>query len=247
MEQRDRPTLLVSKTVVFTALVSAATIVLSVYFPLTKGYFNLGETMVYLAALLLGPAAGAFAGGVGSMIADVALGYTVFAPGTLVIKAAEGYLAGLLARRAMKMGKTKATFLSSAVIVLYFAVVLMVGLTLMTGEIEFSIYQLATLKFWVSPFFWVILAMLGTLTPAYYALRRGERDSWLVLSLLAAGLVMVSGYFLYETLAVVIGVLPGIVPVAEVPLNVGQVVIGSAIAIPLYKAVTARRVLESRA
>jgi len=239
--------LLVSKTIVFTALVAAATIVINVYFPLTRGYFNLGETMVYLSALLAGPLVGAFAGGVGSMIADIVLAYTAFAPGTLVIKAAEGYIAGLLARKTPKLAREKATLLSGIVVALYFVIILFVGLTLMSGEIEFSVYQLTTLKFLVSPYFWVVLALLGTLTPAYYTFRRGEAEGWLVLSLLTAGLVMVAGYFLYETLAVVVELLPGIYPFAEVPLNIGQVVIGSAIAIPLYKAIRTRRILEARA
>jgi uncharacterized membrane protein len=70
----------IALTVVFTALVTAATMVLSVYFPLTRGYFNLGETMVYLSALVGGPFVGAFAGGVGSALADILLGYNAFAP-----------------------------------------------------------------------------------------------------------------------------------------------------------------------
>jgi hypothetical protein len=85
-----------------------------------------------------------------------------------------------------------------------------------------------------------VLALLGTAVPAYYVLRKNEVEGWLVLSLLTAGFVMVAGYFLYESLAVTLGILPDIIPVAEVPLNIGQVVVGSAVAIPVYKAVRAR-------
>lgn len=84
---------------VFSALVAGATMAFSLYIPATRGYFNVGETMVYLAALLMGPVVGAFAGGVGSMLADLALGYYVFAPATLVIKACEGFLVGFLSPR----------------------------------------------------------------------------------------------------------------------------------------------------
>ncbi len=79
-----------------TALVTVATMALRVPVPATQGYINLGETAIYLSALLLGPAYGLVAGGVGSALADLLAGYTQFAPFTLVIKGIEGWLAGVL-------------------------------------------------------------------------------------------------------------------------------------------------------
>ncbi|MCS7110201.1 MAG: ECF transporter S component [Candidatus Caldarchaeum sp.] len=230
----------VALAVVFTALVTAATMVLSVYFPLTRGYFNLGETMVYLAALVGGPFVGAFAGGVGSAVADVLLGYTVFAPGTLVIKGAEGAVAALLYRRLRKLDVPRALILSAMMVGVYFGILVSVGIFLMSGLVEVTVYAAGTFQLLVSPFTWVFLALLGSAVPAYYVFRRKELEAWLVISLLAAGLVMVTGYFLYELLAVALGILPDIVPVAEIPLNIGQVVVGSAVAIPVYKAVRSR-------
>ena len=81
-------------TSLFTALVAAATMSFSLYVPQTKGYFNIGETMVYTAAIVAGPFISSFAGGVGSMIADILLGYPLYAPATLVIKGIEGFMAG---------------------------------------------------------------------------------------------------------------------------------------------------------
>jgi len=86
---------------VFTAFVSAATMAFSAYVPATRGYFNIGEIMIYITALLMGPVVGAFAGGVGAALADLGLGYAHFAPGTLVIKATEGLIVGYLGRRAI--------------------------------------------------------------------------------------------------------------------------------------------------
>ena len=74
---------------VFTAFVAVSTMIVNAYVPATKGFFNVGEIMVYTSAILMGPIVGSFAGGVGSMLADVSLGYTVFAPGTLIIKGIE--------------------------------------------------------------------------------------------------------------------------------------------------------------
>ncbi|MBS7609861.1 ECF transporter S component [Candidatus Bathyarchaeota archaeon] len=61
----------ISLTSIFTALTCAATMVFTVYVPATKGYFNIGETMVYTSALLFGPYIGALSGGLGSMLADI--------------------------------------------------------------------------------------------------------------------------------------------------------------------------------
>lgn len=75
---------------VCTSLVCVATIIFSIYVPSTEGFFNVGETMIYITALFLGPAIGAFAGGAGAGLADLLLGYWYYAPATLVIKACEG-------------------------------------------------------------------------------------------------------------------------------------------------------------
>jgi uncharacterized membrane protein len=78
------------------AATAALTMLISIPFPLTRGYFNLGDAMVMLAGLLLGARLGGIAGGVGSAIADVLLGFGYFAPMTLLIKGTEGFLTGLI-------------------------------------------------------------------------------------------------------------------------------------------------------
>lgn len=85
-----------------TALVAAATLAIRIPVPATQGYINLGETAIYLTALLLGPAHGLVAGGVGSALADLLAGYAQFAPFTLVIKGVEGGLAGYLFWRVLR-------------------------------------------------------------------------------------------------------------------------------------------------
>lgn len=81
---------------IFAALVAAITYLFPIPIPATNGYFNFGETIIYSAALILGPFVGAFAGG-GAAIADllVPLG-AVYAPATLVIKMVEGFTVGFL-------------------------------------------------------------------------------------------------------------------------------------------------------
>ena len=83
---------------IMTALTAIMTLVIRIPYPGTGGYFNLGDTMVMLGGLLLGPVGGFFAGGVGSAIADI-IGFPVFAPITLVVKGLEGMAVGYLGSR----------------------------------------------------------------------------------------------------------------------------------------------------
>lgn len=86
----------VALTAVMTAATAAVTMVISIPFPPTRGYFNLGDAMVMLAGLLFGARLGGIAGGVGSAISDILLGYAYFSPLTLFIKGTEGFLTGLI-------------------------------------------------------------------------------------------------------------------------------------------------------
>ena len=77
------------KTVIaalFAALVCVATMLIKIPSPL-KGYINLGDGIVLLAAWILPPAYGLIAAGLGSALADLYAGYVVYAPATFVIKA----------------------------------------------------------------------------------------------------------------------------------------------------------------
>ena len=67
------------------ALVCIATIVIVVPTPF-KGYINAGDGVVLLCGLLLSPAYGFFAAAVGAALADLILGYVIYAPATFVIK-----------------------------------------------------------------------------------------------------------------------------------------------------------------
>jgi len=87
----------VAAAAVFIALTFVVTRYTVIPIPATKGYFNLGEVVIYIAALVFGPVVGALAGGVGSSLADLAGNYLQFAPFTLVIKGIEGFIVGRLA------------------------------------------------------------------------------------------------------------------------------------------------------
>jgi uncharacterized membrane protein len=86
---------------VFAALVCVATLTLVINIPATTGYFNIGETVIYTAALLFGPLVGGIAGGAGAAIADIIVA-AQFAPGTLIIKGLEGVIVGFLNKKTQK-------------------------------------------------------------------------------------------------------------------------------------------------
>jgi uncharacterized membrane protein len=83
---------------ILAALTTAITYASFAPFSPTKGYFNLGDSMVFFSALAFGCRAGAICGGVGSAAADVLLGFGIFAPVTLVAKGGEGFVAGVISR-----------------------------------------------------------------------------------------------------------------------------------------------------
>jgi uncharacterized membrane protein len=88
---------------VFAALVFVITSQIPpVPIPATSGYFNFGETAIYIASLIFGPLTGSLAGGIGATLADGYLGYANFAPGTLVIKSLEGAIVGFLSMKLQK-------------------------------------------------------------------------------------------------------------------------------------------------
>jgi len=84
---------------VLTALTAAVTFATFIPFAPTKGYFNIGDSMVFFSALTFGWRAGAICGGVGSAAADILLGSGFFAPYTLVAKGSEGLVSGFMGRR----------------------------------------------------------------------------------------------------------------------------------------------------
>jgi len=120
------------QTGLLAAVIAVTTMVVNVPLPGVKGYVNVGDAVVLLSGILLGPAAGAFAGAVGSSLADLLLGYAHWAPWTFIIKGIEGFLAGWLAFRPQK-GSTFLGVFAGAVVMVAAAVVSLPGDLLQGG------------------------------------------------------------------------------------------------------------------
>ena len=236
----------IATTAVFTAFVAAATSVFTVSIPSTSGYFNVGEIMVYTCALLMGPYVGAFAGGVGSMLSDISLGYPQYAPGTLLIKGLEGFIVGYLGTRTFPM----VTRLQWRAIAIAFGSVFAgalayVGSAYFTGASMFTLggqwdLPAVTLNIQIPAPFWVVIAGTAFVLIAVGAWRAKARPGQSVMSVLAGGAEMVTGYYLYES-SVLMLIAPASVaagaPAIEVPFNIAQALIGLLVAVPLVRSI----------
>lgn len=128
-------------TIVFAALVAATTLMVRIPIPATTGYFNIGDAMIFVAALVFGPVVGGLAGGCGSAIADI-IGYPLFAPYTLVIKGMEGWIAGKITRRTAKSDWMACACGGIIMVLGYLTVeVLLFGFGAALEELPFNLFQ----------------------------------------------------------------------------------------------------------
>lgn len=108
-----------TKKMVITALMTAftciATMILKWPMP-TLGYIHIGDGMVLLSGIVLGPMMGMFSAGIGSMLADLFSGYISFAPATFIIKALTAGVSGFLFHKLKHY--VKSTYVCNIVIVI---------------------------------------------------------------------------------------------------------------------------------
>ncbi|MBQ6042078.1 MAG: ECF transporter S component [Oscillospiraceae bacterium] len=96
------------------ALTTVATLFIQIPSP-TKGYINIGDVLVNLSAWILGPIYGSAAAGIGSAMADLISGYTVYAPATLVIKAGMAVVSFVVYKRFAREQKSYWALLAGAI------------------------------------------------------------------------------------------------------------------------------------
>lgn len=245
----------VALTASFMAMVFLSTSLFYIALVSSTGFFNLGEAFVYLAALVGGPVVGALAGGIGAAMADMVLGYGIFAPATLVFKGLEGFTVGFLYHKGKDINQ-KIRYLVLVLISLFlicFAVFITTpwlqeallnplltediqGSSTIQGafvifgfSLEKGIFQ-QELPFEFPGILMVLLIVLLIALIWFVELRMGEKGK-MVLSCLLAGPIIVVGYFLYEIFILSV---PFGGALSEVPFNIAQVVFGIVIAVPIY-------------
>ncbi len=235
-------TVRLTMTIIFTTLVCVATMVFSIYVPHTRGFFNIGETMVYTTALLFGPFIGAFAGGVGSMAADIFLDYPHYAPATLIIKACEGAIVGALGRKKVKFASRLQWKLFTLGIGLVAGILLgAVGALYYSGSVQLSLGvpppESPTSVIFIPPEFWYFLGILVIVLIALMGFVFEPEFGWSVFTIFVGGLVMVGGYFIYQQFFLWPLFSIPVVAIAEVPVNIGQMIVGLIVSIPLVRAI----------
>jgi len=128
-------------TAAFAGLVTATTMTIRSPIPATTGDFNIGDAVIFIVALLFGPAVGGLAGGFGSAVADI-IGNPVFAPYTLVIKGMEGWLVGRLSGKTLRSDYFACLIGGGEMVVGYFLIeLLLFGPRAALEKLPFDIFQ----------------------------------------------------------------------------------------------------------
>lgn len=104
----------ISLAAIFTALVFVATYFIAIPMP-AVGYVNLGDAFILLAVWILGPVYGAICGGVGAALADLMLGFAVYSPATLIIKALMAIVCYFVFKAITKLTKRPVGFIVGAI------------------------------------------------------------------------------------------------------------------------------------
>ena len=143
MVKKQKAVIQLSLMAVMSALVTAGTLIVRIPNPM-GGYFNLGDVMIFVAALTFNPLIGGVAGGLGSAIADI-IGFPLFAIPTLVIKGLEGLLASLITNKKNVYRDILAVVVAGAEMVIgYFLVELYLwGIGGALAEVPANIAQIA--------------------------------------------------------------------------------------------------------
>lgn len=106
----------ITLTAMFTALVYVFTMLNVNPLGLPGGLVHLGNIPFFIAAILFGKKIGAISGGVGMALFDILSPYAIWAPFTLVIGLATGYVVGLVTERHKRFPYYLLAFVLAAVV-----------------------------------------------------------------------------------------------------------------------------------
>jgi len=236
------------------ALTTIATMVIAVPVPFANGYIHLGDSMVFLSVLVLGWRYGAVAAGVGSALADIFLGYVLYAPWTLCIKAIMAVLMGLVIEKAAGNAKNTLIVAVSTVVVwlgFHFAVNRIIAAeaannpaSLFSEEVT-DLSQLGEfLNSMQSQLMVAALAIPVFLLLVTFIVKKKENFAVPlveVLGMTLAGLWMVFGYYIAG------GIMYGSFAVSafSIPMNMIQFVVGFLVAALLMAALSKTPVIKN--
>lgn len=102
---RRSKTLELTQIALMIAIICVATMIIKIPTGMAIGYVHLGDSMVFLAAILFGKKKGMIASALGMSLADFLLGYAYYIPFTFVIKGVMALIAASIAYRGSYEGK----------------------------------------------------------------------------------------------------------------------------------------------
>jgi uncharacterized membrane protein len=219
-------------TGLMTALVFLATSIIKI--PSTHGYIHFGDGFIFLSVLILGPFYGAFASGVGSMLADLFSQFAQWALPTLIVKSLMALAMGLIIRQQTK----KQAFISTGSVIVIWAGFFIMIKNALSRTIRFSIDNLAgtmeesaenvtkmasDVQLILTVAIIVFLVLVFVLS--YWIKIKHSTTGFgpvTILGMLSGGACMVIGYYITEY------VLYGnpVSPVFSVPMNLVQFITG---------------------
>jgi len=232
-------------TALMTALVFVSTYAIQIRVPFTGGYIHLGDSMVFLSGLLLGPLFGAFAAGVGSAFADLLGGYTMWIIPTFLIKALMAGLVGVIIHYTQHKLRTYASVAFTSLWILFTAFMLFVvknasqgsdfflkALTGLSEEAEMTMEtsELINLLSKTSTYLLLILIGVPIVIALLLYIQKKQKKAipiYISISYILSGTLMVIGYYL----AYGIIVNNFMVPIFSIPSNMLQFIGGFFIAI----------------
>lgn len=219
------------------ALVFIATSLIKI--PSINGYLHFGDGFVFISAIILGPFYGAFAAGVGSMLADLLSPYAQWALPTLIVKSSMALIMGIVIRHKTKKQNFVTVGINLIVWTAFFtalkaslhnAIITSVdNLAGALGDSPENVQKLAgdvQSKLTVA----IVLFIVLVLALVYWIIKTNKYSSFgpeMILGMTSAGTCMIIGYFLTEI------ILYGnpISPVFSVPMNIIQFILGIVIAL----------------
>lgn len=101
---------------VFAALTLIATMVIQIRLT-ANGFVNIGDCMVVICGIFLGPVYGVLAAGIGSSLADIISGYFIYAPATFVIKSLMAFFASVIAKNKSIVLAVIASFIAEFIMI----------------------------------------------------------------------------------------------------------------------------------
>lgn len=153
-------------------VIAVTGVMLAVIFVMTRsvtfsigpaGYVHVGDVGIYVAAFLFGPIVALIAGGAGTALADLSLGYGQWAPGTLVIHGLQGFVAGYIGWRSGLPKMVAAVVIGGAIVVIgYFLYMLIfIPAGVLDGEEGKSAFAVSLASVWPNTFQVLLAAIIA--------------------------------------------------------------------------------------